>query len=114
MQDFFTILCTSDGKLSTSDAYINDAGILDKMAEISMAEVAAVDKGFVYDEKPLPPPKEHRRYGLQMNDSMLTSNVGHAQKITHLRKAIRALAEMYRYGGNVSATQKLEILIAHS
>ncbi|CAM6087115.1 unnamed protein product [Calypogeia fissa] len=98
LQDLLTSLCTSAGKVGTSDAFIDDRGVLDQMAEMSMADVAD-SKGFSYDEKPLPPPKEHRRYGLQMNDSMLTSSGGHFQKVVYLRKAIRALAEMYRYGG---------------
>ncbi|KAL3684955.1 hypothetical protein R1sor_002977 [Riccia sorocarpa] len=99
--DFFTVLCASVGSSGLRDAY-DDTGVLERMAEVNISQMAAAcsSKGHsAYDDKPLPPPKEKRRYGLQLDEAAGSSG-GIGQRVEDLQKAVRAVADMYRYGDN--------------
>ncbi|BBM97676.1 HEAT repeat-containing protein 6 [Marchantia polymorpha subsp. ruderalis] len=110
LAEFFKTLCTSVGRSRLLDTYNDETGLLERMAEVSISEKAD-SKTVAYDEMPLPPPKENRRYGLQMEDTA-TSSGGLAQKVKDLRRAIRAVAEMYRFGEIANVPQRLEMLLA--
>ncbi|KAL2653169.1 hypothetical protein R1flu_021297 [Riccia fluitans] len=75
--DLFTALCSSVGSSGMRD--VDEAGVLGRMAEVSILQMTAdsSSKGLLsaYDDKPLPPPKEKRRYGLQQLDETTAAAV---------------------------------------
>ncbi|KAL2653389.1 hypothetical protein R1flu_021517 [Riccia fluitans] len=70
--DLFTARCSSVGSSGMRNVYVDEAGVLGQMAEVSILQMAAdsSSKGLLsaYDDNPLPPPKEKCRYGLKQLD----------------------------------------------